>query len=344
MSNTVIGSIIVRQTKSGDQLSFRFETDKALWQGYNSETGAIVPDWTVAANQPTITPKAFSARVGSDVSKIGNGTWSYNGTVITFNPSTGVSTNFNGAFSVNFSTDALTIVNNMASSTNQNNDLLTYNNNWDNGYAESAGGQMEIVIDKVGSTPYNGIVNLSTNTLNETNGVTSLTATAILMRGTTILSSGFTVKWYKRGSSTVLGTNTNLTIDRSMVSGKEIFYCEYYVDGVLQSVYYFAVYDMSDPAQIVFELKSSNDTTSPSSDVQYYVKLVKSGTGAQITAATFASAYYNSRRRAIIGGTSSLTTASGTGTLTVTYADGEAIDGTDGLKNGAIEAEIIANY
>jgi len=344
MSTSVIGSVIVRQTKSGDQLSFRFETDKAVWQGYNSETGAVVPDWTVAGNQPAITPKAFSARIGSDVAKVGNGTWSYNGTIITFDPSTGISTNFSGSFQINFDTDALKIIKNLASSTNQNNDLLTYNNNWDNGYAESAGGQIEIVIDKVGSTPYNGIVTLSTNTLNETNGITSLTATAVLMRGTTVLSSGFTTKWYKRGSPTVLGTGISLTIDRSMVSGKEVFYCEFYVDGVLQSVYYFSVYDMSDPAQIVFELKTVNDTTSPTANVQYYVKLVKSGTGAQITGVTFAVEYYNSRRRAIAGGTSRLTAASGTGTLTITYADGELIDSADGIKNGAIEAEITATY
>ncbi|MFA6728911.1 MAG: hypothetical protein WCS17_11980 [Prevotella sp.] len=341
MSDKVIGSVIVRQTKSGDQLSFRFETDKAIWQGYNTETGSVVPDWSVAANQPTITPKAFSSRIGADVSKIGNGTWSYNGTIITFDSSTGISTNFSGAFKMNFDTDAITIVNNIASSGNQNNDLLSYNNNWDNGYAESASGQIEIVIDKVGSTPYNGIVNLSTNTLNETNGVVSCIATAVLMRGTTTLSSGFTVKWYKRGSSTVLGTDTSLTIDRSMTAGKEVFYCEFYVDVVLQSVYYFSVYDMSDPAQLVFELKTTNDTTSPTANVQYYVKLVQSGTGAQIASATFAVAFYNSRRRAITGGDSGLDTS---GTLTVTYSDGEMIDSIDGIKNGAIEAEITANY
>lgn len=345
MTTIVVGSIVVRQTKSGDQLSFRFDTDKALWQGYNSETGAVVPDWSVAGNQPTLTPKAFSARLGQDVAKVGTGVWSYNGVAITFDAGTGISTNFNGAFQIDFATDELTIIKDLASSSNQNNDLLTYTGNWDNGYAESAGGQAEIVIDRVGTSPFTGIVNLSTNTLNEVNGVTSLTATAVLMRGTTVMSTGdYTRKWYKEGDATVLGTGVSLTIDRSMVSGKENFYCEFYVDGVLQSVYYFPVYDMSDPAQLVFDLLTPYDQTDAGKDVQYSVKLVRSGDGSQITSASLTATFYNSRHQVISGGTSGLTVVSGTGTLTVTYADGEALDGTDGLKNGSIEARIEAQY
>ncbi|HBG40437.1 MAG TPA: hypothetical protein DDW85_03350 [Porphyromonadaceae bacterium] len=343
MNDIAVGSIVIGQTKSGDQLSFRFETDKALWQGYNDETGAVVPDWTITDNQPTIRPKCFSARLGKDVNKSGSGTWTYNGTVISFEALTGISTNFDGAFKIDSETDALTIVKNLASSSNQNNDILTYNANWDNGYAESVGGQIEVTIDKVGSTPYNGIVNLSTNVLNETGGVTSLTATAVLMRGSTTLTSGFTTKWYKQGSTTVLGTGTNLTIDRSMVSGKETFYCEFYVGGVLQSVYYFSVYDMSDPAQVRFELNSTNDTTDEGKPVEYLVKLIRTAAGTQIAPVTFSVKFYNSREKEITSSTSTLTQNSGTGTLTVTYEDGEKIS-SDGLKNGAIRAQVTAEY
>ena len=342
---TVVGSIVVHQTKSGDQLSFRFETNKALWQGYNSETGSVAPDWTNAANQPVITPKAYSARQGVDVSKIGNGTWAYNGVALTFDSGTGISTNFSGSFRVDFATDALTIIKNLAASTNQNNDLITYTGAWDNGYGETAGGQIEVSIDKIGTTPYNGIINLTTNTLNETNGVASLVATAVLLRGTTVMTTGFTVKYYKLSApTTVIGTNVNQTITRAMVDGKEDFFCEYYVDSVLVSVYYFSVYDMSDPAQMVFELKSSTDKTDAGINVEYYVKLIKSGDGSQITTATFTAQWYNSRRRLFTPGTSTLTQVSGTGTLTFTYTDGNLIDATDGLKHGSIEAIITANY
>ena len=138
----IVGSITAYRTLSGDTLSFRFETSKALWQGYNDETGAVSPDWTVVANQPTIIPKAFSARLGVDVAKAGGGSWSYNGTIITFDAGTGISTNFNGSFKINFANDAITIVKNLASSTNMNGDILTYVANWDNGFAEQAGGQI----------------------------------------------------------------------------------------------------------------------------------------------------------------------------------------------------------
>ncbi len=341
----IIGSITAHRTMSGDTLSFRFEQNKALWQGYNDETGAVAPDWSVAANQPVITPKAFSARLGVDVAKTGAGTWSYNGVAITFDSGTGISTNFNGAFKINFANDALTIVKNLASSTNMNGDILTYIASWDNGYAEQAGGQIEVQIDKIGTAPYSGIVNLSTNTLNETGGVTSLTATSVLLRGSTVLSSGFSVKWYKQTApSTVIGTSNTLTINRSMVSGKETFFAEFYVDGVKVSVYFFSVYDMSDPAQIAFELKSANSRMEVNSPLEYYVKLIKTGAGTQITSTTMTAAFYNSRRRQITPTASSFTQSSGTGTLVFGFADSVAIDSADGIENGTLEAIIQATY
>jgi len=341
----IVGSITAYRTLSGDTLSFRFETSKALWQGYNDETGAVSPDWTVAANQPTIIPKAFSARLGVDVAKAGGGSWSYNGTIITFDSGTGISTNFNGSFKINLANDALTIIKNLASSTNQNGDILTYVANWDNGFAEQAGGQIEVQIDKIGTTPYSGIVNLTTNTLNETGGVTSLIATAVLLRGTTTMGSGFTVKWYKQiAPTTVIGTSNTLTVNRSMVSGKETFFAEFYVDGVKVSVYYFSVYDMSDPAQIVFEQKSSNARMDVNTPLEYYVKLIKTGAGTQITSTVLTATFYNSRRRQITPTASSLTQSAGTGTLVFGYADSAAIDPVDGLENYSLTAIIQATY
>lgn len=341
--STILGSVVVHQTRSGDQLSFRFETDKALWQGYNDETGSVLPDWTIAGNQPSITPKAYSARIGADVALIGTGVWTYNGTIVTFDPGTGISTNANSAFKQDFATGKLTIVKNLASANNMNGDVLSYTASFDNGYGETAAGQIEIVIDKVGGTPYSGIVNLTTNTLNETNGVTTLTATGLLLRGSTTLSSGFTVKWYKM-NGTYISTGATLNITRAMVSGKEMFYAEFLVDNILQSVYYFSVYDMSDPAQIVFELNSTNDATDSGKDVVYKVKLVKNGDGSVITTATFTAVWYNSRRRQFTPAGSVLTVAAGIGTLTVKWTDGNVIDAADGLKHGTITVSITANY
>lgn len=341
--STILGSVVIHQTRSGDQLSFRFETDKALWQGYNDETGSVSPDWTVAGNQPSMIPKAYSARIGSDVALVGEGVWTYNGTILIFDLGTGISVNANNAFKQDFATGKLTIIKNLASGTNMNGDVLSYTASFDNGYGEKAGGQIEIVIDKVGRTPYSGIVNLTTNTLNETNGVTSLTATALLLRGSTTLSSGFTVKWYKM-NGTYIASGTTLNITRAMVSGKEMFYAEFLVDNVLQSVYYFSVYDMSDPAQIVFELYSTNDATDSGKDVVYKVKLVKNGDGSLITTATYTALWYNSRRRLFTPAASTLTTAGGVGTLTVKWTDGNIIDAADGLKHGSITVSITANY
>lgn len=342
--NTVKNSIIVTQTKSGDQLSFYFETDKSLWQGFNEESGGVSPDWTVEANRPTITPKAYSARIGSNVSKIGSGVWTYNGVVLVFNPGTGLTAD--GRFKANPETDALTIMKNLASASNKNGDVLSYSAAFDNGYAEQSGGQIEVKIDVVGSNAYYGYINLTSSTLQE--GVTeSITATAELLLGT-VSQSAFTLKWYKQGSVAVIGTGKTLNITRDMVDGRENFYCEYYVDGVLKTVKYFTIYDLSDPVQLVFILSSPTSSTSPTADVIYKAYLQKNNSGAYITG-TFSAQFLNSRKNVITHSDRPSTIAEKTegnikyAEIKVTYKDGEVI-AADGIKNGAIEAVVTGNY
>ncbi len=104
-----------------------------------------------------------------------------------------------------------------------------------------------------------------------------------------------------------------------------------------------ALYDYK-PAQIVFELYSTNDATDSGKDVVYKVKLVKNGDGSLITTATYTALWYNSRRRLFTPAASTLTTAGGVGTLTVKWTDGNLIDAADGLKHGSITVSITANY
>ncbi|MEG0107614.1 MAG: hypothetical protein RR705_02015 [Lachnospiraceae bacterium] len=341
----VKNSIIVHQTKSGDQLSFYFETDKALWQGYDEESVAVSPDWTEPINRPTISPKAYSACINSNVSNIGHGVWTYNSVVLVFDDTTGLTAD--GVFKINATTDALTIMKNLASSTNKNGDILSYSAKFDNGYAETSGGQIEVKLDIVGSNSYYGYVDLTSSTLKE--GETdSIVATANLLLGT-IPQSAFTLKWCKQSNQNVIGTGKTLNITRDMVDGRETFYCEYYVEGILKTTKYFSVYDVSDPVQIVFVLFSDVSSTSAGKNVVYKAYLQKNSGGQYVSATSMTGVFLNSRKNIIVHSTTPSTVVEKVESgikyceITVTYSDGEMI-ASDNIKNGAIEVVITGNY
>ncbi len=54
-----------------------------MFQAVDEESGAVSPDWSIAANQPVRTPKVTLAR-GLAVSLSGH-SWVYNGVALNFN-------------------------------------------------------------------------------------------------------------------------------------------------------------------------------------------------------------------------------------------------------------------
>ena len=73
--NYAQGSIRIMRLRNGDTLMVALRSDKPLFQGVTD--GGVSPDWSVAANQPTITPEAFSS-YGNPVTITGF-SWYYNG-------------------------------------------------------------------------------------------------------------------------------------------------------------------------------------------------------------------------------------------------------------------------
>lgn len=108
--------ITIRRLRNGDTLYLTLEIgDKPLFQAVDSQTGAVSPDWTVAANQPVITPNVNSTR--ENTVNLANHAWSYNGSNLNFNGATsgGYTLDSTGKFAMNLSTGALKIVANLAS-------------------------------------------------------------------------------------------------------------------------------------------------------------------------------------------------------------------------------------
>ena len=121
------GSISIRRVRNGDTLFLSFNTNGiALFQGVDSSSGEVSPDWTVEANQPVITPVVNSAK-GNPVTTQYH-SWKYLGVTLSFTGATvgDFIKDSTGKFAINTSTGALKIIKNLASTTNFASDLLEY--------------------------------------------------------------------------------------------------------------------------------------------------------------------------------------------------------------------------
>ena len=228
MSNlSAQGSITVKRLRNGDTFFISLDLNGVpLFQGVDPVTGDVTPDWTVAANQPVITPRVTSAR-GNTVS-LGGHQWSYNGQILLF---TGASsgnwtTDSTGKFQLNTATGALKIIANLASATNVASDNLTYNC-----VATVAGVEynlsksIDVQIQSVGASSYYGTINATTEQL--TPQVTSATINTKLYLGSTE-QSNYAVKWYKDDVLWSGKSGASITVNTGDVDGTQLIIAEFY--------------------------------------------------------------------------------------------------------------------
>lgn len=275
------GSITIRKLRSGDTYFISLGLNgKPLYQGVDPTTGAVSPDWTVAENQPIITPNVQSS-LGNAVT-LSFHAWRYNGVELTFNgdQSDGWTTDSTGTFRMNSTTGALRIIGNLASETNIASDTLEYSC-----VATSAGVEynltksIDVTIQQTGASAYYGYITLGSDGDNIlTAERTSVQMTAHLMVGGTEVGD-FYVKWYKDDTlwSEKNGQKT-VTATRDDVNGMQIFIAEFYTDQTATSaVARGAVYvnDSADQFIVVMSVTSSNKEVTDDSPVTITAKVVK---------------------------------------------------------------------
>jgi len=221
-------SITVKRLRNGDTFFITLENNGIpLFQGVDPVTGDVSPDWTVAANQPIITPVVTSARGNTVV--LGSHQWSYNGTALNFNGATSGNwrTDSTGKFQLNTSTGALRIIANLASASNIASDSLTYSC-----VATCAGVEynltksIDVQIQNVGASSYYGTVNATSEQLTEL--ITQTTIATKLYLGSTLQNSYY-VKWYKDDTlwSDKSG-QSSITVTRGDVDGTQLIIAEFY--------------------------------------------------------------------------------------------------------------------
>ncbi len=266
------GSITIRRVRSGDTLFITFANNGiALYQGVDTNTGAITPDWTVSANQPIVTPQVTSAR-GETVT-LSAFAWTYNGTALDFSGDEDGDyiKDTTGKFEMNPSTGALKIIDNLASTTNYANDTLEFSCT-----ATLAGVEYtltkstDIIIQNVGASSYMGLLTATTEQL--TGDVTESVITAQLKLAGENADSY--IKWYKNDLDspwTDMDGYSSVTVSRDDVEGTTLFIAEFYLSSADTSPVYRAairIIDAADEYQIVYAITSDNKTVDTDADVE----------------------------------------------------------------------------
>lgn len=283
------GSITIKRLRNGDNffISLEITNGVPLFQGVDENTGVPNPDWTVAANQPIITPRVTSAR-GNSVD-LSFHSWKYNGVALDFNgaETDGWKADSTGKFKMNVSTGALRIVQNLASKVNCANDTLTYECVATiSGVEYNLTKSIDILIQTVGANGYIGFIIASTEQL--TAEVTSCTLDTKLMLAADNVTSYY-VKWYKDDTLwTAKNGQQSITVGRNDVDGTQLFIAEFYKDSSSNTPLYRAgvrIIDTLDEFQVQLAITSANKEVSPGNNVVVEAKVVNMRTNTVVSPA-----------------------------------------------------------
>lgn len=318
------GSISIRRVRNGDTLFLSFTTNTALFQGVDSVTGAISPDWTVAANQPVITPEVNSAK-GNPVT-LSYHSWKYLGTTLSF---TGAAVgdfvkDSTGKFAINPTTGALKIITNLASKSNFASDLLEYQCVATlDGVEYNLSKSIEVMITQFGASSYVGLLTATTEQLTATKVNTTITAE--LRQAKDVVT--FYPKWYKGSLSTPWAGNDgnkSPVATRADVDGTTLFICEFYKTSTDTTPVFSAgirIIDTLDDFQVVFGITSTNKTVDVNQPVTVTGRVVNMRTNAEVTAdGTWNLHVMNTKDWSTIRSTSGLKSKGGN-VITISTAD-----------------------
>ncbi len=191
------GSITIKRLRAGDTIFITTTSDKALFQGVDTDSGTIAPDWTIAANQPTITPTITTARNASVTILTNSMVWKYLGTTLSWGAeSDGWKTDTTNKFMLNTLTGQLKIIANLASIDNVSSDVFSFSATVRIGGVEyPLEKTVEVLIQKLSASSYVGFIDT-------TNGVilsSTLSTTSLKMKLIygTIYANNFYVDIFK---------------------------------------------------------------------------------------------------------------------------------------------------
>lgn len=289
LKKTAQGSVTVRVLRTGDNLFISLRSNKGLAQGINERSGIPVPDWDVAANQPTVTPEVTSA-MGGAVSLTAH-RWEYNGVSLTFDSSgTCISPGLSGKFKLDTSSGALTITGNLASKSNVANDTLTYRGVASvDGVDYDISKTTDIVIQPMGDGGYLGVLTASITQLSDIAGSDTSTLYTRLFSESGEVSS-YWVKYFKDDTEWKKNTSGQFpVVTRSDVNGEQLFIAVFYSDKDYTNELCQAAIRITDTTDIYHlntAIVSSNTQVAAGKDVKVKSEIINIRTGKTLTPAS----------------------------------------------------------
>lgn len=262
MANSAQGSITIRRLRNGDSLFISFDSNNVdLYQGVDTESGAIFPDWTVTANQPIRTPRVSSSRGYAVTLSLQK--WYRAGQEINFSVDGGDGwwADATGTFKMQVNTGALKICKNLAIRDSVGNVNLKWS-----AVATVAGSDqtiskdLDVRIGNMGASSYVGTLLATSEQISSLN--TSATLSTSLRLGTEAVANYHT-EWFKDNEQlTDFSGQKTLEVTRGMVDGTQLFICEFYKTISDTNPIYRAgirIIDVSDEFQINFTVTSGNE-------------------------------------------------------------------------------------
>lgn len=295
--NNVSGSFFVEMLVDGDSAQGNIRSTRPLAQMYNPGTSKCIPDWTVESNQPIIYPVIRSGNENT-IKPIVSGSekWYYNNVEVKFS-SAGLSsypdpvvgklqkTTYNNG-SVNV--PALKIVGNLASNANMDADSIRMDGQIEaSGHNLAFSSEISLAISEYSDSAYTGFV-YATNggIIDDKNGSTKLTV-ELYKGGDLVESSNYTVNWRKLPATTSFSTSKELTLGVDDIDGKQLFMCEFLINGTLVTNYIQEISDETDPYFITVEWNGKTKIASTDSPLTGIYKVKKVGTGVNVEGFTF---------------------------------------------------------
>jgi len=274
--STISNRFYITSLEDGVTLHGNLESDRSLSQGWNKNVA--VPDWTVAANQPTVYLTLLSG--STLVVPNNNFTWKYNGVAIEFSSQQSTVGGQSGYLSTDgkfFKTTksvtygastqnmpALRIVANLAASDNADVDTIAFEGSYSLGGSPVnfvCSTQVRISSFKDGS--YFGVVEFVNGTKVITAPGQTITMYGVLYDATGSPVSGISTQWSLNGGSatagqTISGHTNAYQVSEGSVTDHATVRCDFVKDGNVVYTEFVYVDDMQDPEFLYIQYNGAN--------------------------------------------------------------------------------------
>lgn len=284
----VSGGVNISLLQNGDNLNTVLMSNLPLYQTFKKGTQDYSPNWATlpSAQQPIIFPRVYSVMEAVTIAP-SNVSWKYNGIAMTFDGS-GIATapsvcagkikqiDYNGS-------KALQIIGNIASDTNNDSDIITFNGSAVN---TDVSAEITLLIEEASSNLYRLFLNMTDDVID--GDETSLTMTASLLNSGVQVTTGVQYEFVDQAGIVLRakGTSPTIVVTRAMIDSELMVVCKAYVNDVVVAQEQRQVWDSTDPYVIICD-QGSNVRQKPTTDLIYAFSLLNARTGTTVPGIAF---------------------------------------------------------